>query len=80
MTLDYGNYGIFLIMGNAGFISSTVGASSRPSEPRKKQDPKSSNQAKPSESPRTELLLLHKAQQLRNISTAGGKGLFGLKA
>ena len=24
MTLDYGNYGIFLIMGNAGFISSTV--------------------------------------------------------
>ena len=26
MTLDYGNYGIFLIMGNAGFISSTVGA------------------------------------------------------
>ena len=24
-TLDYGNYGIFLIMGNAGFISSTVG-------------------------------------------------------
>ena len=25
MTLDYGIYGIFLIMGNAGFISSTVG-------------------------------------------------------
>ena len=25
MTLDYGNYDIFLIMGNAGFISSTVG-------------------------------------------------------
>ena len=24
MTLDYGNYGIFLIMGNAAFISSTV--------------------------------------------------------
>ena len=24
-TLNYGNYGIFLIMGNAGFISSTVG-------------------------------------------------------
>ena len=24
MTLDYGNYGIFLIIGNAGFISSTV--------------------------------------------------------
>ena len=24
MTLDYGNYGIFLIMGNARFISSTV--------------------------------------------------------
>ena len=24
MTLDYGNYGIFLIMGNAGVISSTV--------------------------------------------------------
>ena len=24
MTLDYGNYGIFIIMGNAGFISSTV--------------------------------------------------------
>ena len=24
MTLDYGNYGIFLIMGNAGFISSTA--------------------------------------------------------
>ena len=23
-TLNYGNYGIFLIMGNAGFISSTV--------------------------------------------------------
>ena len=23
-TLDYGSYGIFLIMGNAGFISSTV--------------------------------------------------------
>ena len=23
-TLRYGNYGIFLIMGNAGFISSTV--------------------------------------------------------
>ena len=23
MTLDYGNYGISLIMGNAGFISST---------------------------------------------------------
>ena len=23
MTLDSGNYGIFLIMGNAGFISST---------------------------------------------------------
>ena len=23
-TLDYGNYGIFLIMGNAGFIPSTV--------------------------------------------------------
>ena len=23
-TLTYGNYGIFLIMGNAGFISSTV--------------------------------------------------------
>ena len=28
MTLDYGNYGIFLIMGNAGYIyiSSTVSA------------------------------------------------------
>ena len=25
MTLDDGNYGIFLIMGNAGFISSAVG-------------------------------------------------------
>ena len=25
-TLNYGNYGIFLIMGNAGFILSTVGA------------------------------------------------------
>ena len=24
--LNYGNYGMFLIMGNAGFISSTVGA------------------------------------------------------
>ena len=24
MTLDYGNFGIFLIMGNAGFISSTA--------------------------------------------------------
>ena len=24
MTLDYGNCGIFLIMGNAGFISSTL--------------------------------------------------------
>ena len=24
MALDYGNYGIFLIMGNAGFITSTV--------------------------------------------------------
>ena len=24
MTVDYGNYGIFLIMGNAGFLSSTV--------------------------------------------------------
>ena len=24
MTLDYGNYGIFLIVGTAGFISSTV--------------------------------------------------------
>ena len=24
-TLNYGNYGIFLITGNAGFISSTVG-------------------------------------------------------
>ena len=24
-TLSYGNYGIFLIMGNAGFIPSTVG-------------------------------------------------------
>ena len=23
-TLNYGNYGIFLVMGNAGFISSTV--------------------------------------------------------
>ena len=23
-TLNYGNYGIFLIMGNAGFISSTA--------------------------------------------------------
>ena len=23
-TLNYGNYGLFLIMGNAGFISSTV--------------------------------------------------------
>ena len=23
-TLNYGNYGIFLILGNAGFISSTV--------------------------------------------------------
>ena len=23
--LNYGNYGIFLFMGNAGFISSTVG-------------------------------------------------------
>ena len=23
-TLDYGNYGLFLIMGNAGFISSAV--------------------------------------------------------
>ena len=29
MTLDYGNYGIFLIMGNAGFISSTVWVSIR---------------------------------------------------
>ena len=27
MTLDYGNYGIFLMMGNAGFISSTVSLS-----------------------------------------------------
>ena len=24
MTLDYGHYGIFLVMGNAGFISSTI--------------------------------------------------------
>ena len=24
MTLDYGSYAIFLLMGNAGFISSTV--------------------------------------------------------
>ena len=24
-TLNYGNYGIFLIMGNAGFCPSTVG-------------------------------------------------------
>ena len=24
MTLNYGNYGIFLLMGNAGFIPSTV--------------------------------------------------------
>ena len=24
MTVDFGNYGIFLITGNAGFISSTV--------------------------------------------------------
>ena len=24
MTLDYGTYGMFLIVGNAGFISSTV--------------------------------------------------------
>ena len=24
MTLDYGNYGIFLSIGNAGFISSTL--------------------------------------------------------
>ena len=24
-TLNYGNYGIFLMMGHAGFISSTVG-------------------------------------------------------
>ena len=24
MTLNYGNYGIFLIVGNAGFLSSTV--------------------------------------------------------
>ena len=24
-TLNYGNYGIFLIMGDAGFVSSTVG-------------------------------------------------------
>ena len=23
-TLNYGNYGIFLVMGNAGFVSSTV--------------------------------------------------------
>ena len=30
MTLYYGNYGIFLIMGNAGFISSTVGVSVAP--------------------------------------------------
>ena len=28
MTLDYGNYGIFLILGNAGFISTTVVSSS----------------------------------------------------
>ena len=27
-TLNYGNYGIFLIMGNAGFCPSAVGASS----------------------------------------------------
>ena len=24
MTLDYGNYGIFLIVGNAGFLTSTL--------------------------------------------------------
>ena len=24
MNLDYGNYGIFLVMGNAGFTSSTL--------------------------------------------------------
>ena len=30
MTLNYGNYGISLIMGNAGFISSTVGVFSSP--------------------------------------------------
>ena len=30
MTLDYGNYGIFLVMGNAGFASSTVGITLRP--------------------------------------------------
>ena len=24
-TLNYGNYGVYLIMGNAGFLSSTVG-------------------------------------------------------
>ena len=25
-TVNYGNYGIFLLMGNAGFLSSTVGS------------------------------------------------------
>ena len=30
MTLNYGNYGIFLIMGNAGFVSSTVGKVPKP--------------------------------------------------
>ena len=28
MTLDYGNFGIFLVMGNAGFISSTIAQNS----------------------------------------------------
>ena len=28
-TLNYGNYGIFLIMGHAGFCPSTVGMESR---------------------------------------------------
>ena len=31
-TLNYGNCGIFLIMGNAGFMSSTVAVPARPLE------------------------------------------------
>ena len=33
MTLDYGNCGIFLIMGNAGFVSSTAAPDSDDSVP-----------------------------------------------
>ena len=51
MALDYGNYGIFLIMGNAGFVSSVGRAEILEHEASTSSTPQRSDYRDPTKSP-----------------------------